>query len=172
MKPCNSLLVVALAITIGAWPALAQHGHGGGGHMATHGDMDHGQSSHMQIAGHTPLTSAAAASHPGLSTRLQPFLPAGTNLQTAAAGFKNLGQFVAAVHVSHNLGIPFDQLKAKMTGANSESLGRAIEDLRPSLSGKTVKTDVKTAEHEAKADLEATEQPDKDDQAAAVAQSH
>jgi hypothetical protein len=138
--------------------------------------MDHGQSSHLQTAGHMPLTSAAAASrlasHPGLSTRLQPFLPAGTNLQTAAAGFKNLGQFVAAVHVSHNLGIPFDQLKAKMTGPNSESLGRAIEDLRPSLSGKTVKTDVKTAEHEAKADLEATEQPDKDDQAAAVAQSH
>jgi len=176
MKPCNSLLVVALAITIGAWPALAQHGHGGGGHMATHGEMDHGQSSHMQTVGHTPLTSATAASrlasHPGLSARLQPFLPAGTSLQTAAAGFKNLGQFLAAVHVSHNLGIPFDQLKAKMTGANAESLGRAIEDLRPSLSGKTVKTDVKAAEHEAKADLEATEQPDKDDQGAAIAQSH
>src|SRR5260370_33192099 len=98
MKPCNNLLVVALAITIGAWPALAQHGHGGGGHMATHGDMDHGQSSHVQTAGHTPLTSAAAASrlasHPRLSTRLPPFLPPGTNLQNAAAGFNNLGQFL------------------------------------------------------------------------------
>jgi hypothetical protein len=166
---------MALAISTGAWPALAQHGHGGGGgHMATHEDMDHGQSSHMQTAGHTPLTSATAASrlanHPGLSTRLQALLPAGTDLQTAATGFKNLGQFVAAVHVSHNLGIPFDQLKAKMTGTNPESLGRAIEDLRPSLTTKTVKTDVKTAEHQAKADLEATEQADKDDTTPTVAQ--
>jgi len=79
---------------------------------------------------------------------------------------------MAAVHVSHNLGIPFDQLKAKMTGANPASLGRAIEDLRPSLNSKTVKSDVKTAEHQAKQDLEATEQPDKDAHAAAVAQSH
>ena len=174
MKPCNVGLVMALAISTGAWPALAQHGHGGGGgQMATHGDMDHGQSSHMQTAGHMPLTSATAASrlanHPGLSTRLLALLPAGTNLQVAATGFKNLGQFVAAVHVSHNLGIPFDQLKAKMTGTNPESLGRAIEDLRPSLTSKTVKTDVKTAEHQAKADLEATEQADKDD-TTAVAQ--
>jgi hypothetical protein len=174
MRLCNILSGMTLAISIGAWPTLAQHGHGGEGHMATHGDMDHGQSSHMQTAGHTPLTSATAASrlasHPGLSARLQPLLPAGTDLQTAAAGFKNLGQFVAAVHVSHNLGIPFDQLKAKMTGTSPESLGHAIEDLRPSLTGKTVKTDVKTAEHEAKADLEAAERPDKDDKTQAVAQ--
>jgi hypothetical protein len=67
------------------------------------------------------------ASHPGLSARLQSLLPPGTNLQTAAAWFKNRGQFVAAVHVSHNLGIPFEQLKAKMTGTSPESLGRAIE---------------------------------------------
>jgi hypothetical protein len=64
MKPCNSLLVVALAITIGAWPALAQHGHGGGGHMATHGHMDHGQSSHMQTAGHTPFDFRRAGREP------------------------------------------------------------------------------------------------------------
>ncbi|HET9321669.1 MAG TPA: hypothetical protein VFO27_17890 [Bryobacteraceae bacterium] len=161
MRLRSILLVMTLAASIGAWPALAQHGHGGGA-MATHGDMDHGQSSHMQTESHMPLTSTTAASrlasHPGLSARLQSLLPAGTDMQTAAAGFKNLGQFVAAVHVSHNLGIPFDQLKAKMTGTSPESLGRAIEDLRPSLTGKTVKTDVKTAEHEAKADLEATEQ--------------
>ena len=161
MRLRSILLVMTLAASIGAWPALAQHGHGGGA-MATHGDMDRGQSSHMQTESHMPLTSTTAASrlasHPGLSARLQSLLPAGTDMQTAAAGFKNLGQFVAAVHVSHNLGIPFDQLKAKMTGTSPESLGRAIEDLRPSLTGKTVKTDVKTAEHQAKTDLEATEQ--------------
>src|SRR5439155_26462097 len=37
-------------------------------------------------------------------------------LQAASAGFKNQGQFIAALHVSHNLNIPFDQLKAKLTG--------------------------------------------------------
>jgi hypothetical protein len=41
-----------------------------------------------------------------------------------AQGFKNLGQLVAAVHVSHNFYIPFDQLKAKMIGPPTESLGK------------------------------------------------
>jgi hypothetical protein len=34
----------------------------------------------------------------------------------AAYGFKNLGQFVAATNVSHNLGLSFEQLKLQMTG--------------------------------------------------------
>src|SRR5260370_27662871 len=46
-----------------------------------------------------------------LSSKLSSLLPAGTDLQAAAAGFRNLGQFVAAVHVAHNLDIPFHQLK-------------------------------------------------------------
>jgi hypothetical protein len=37
-----------------------------------------------------------------------------TGLQTAASGFKNQGQFIAALHVSHNRNIPFDQLKTDM----------------------------------------------------------
>ena len=49
---------------------------------------------------------------------------------TASAGFKNLGQFVAAVNVSNNLGIPFTQLKTKMVDDNM-SLGRSIKTLRP-----------------------------------------
>ena len=56
-------------------------------------------------------------------------LPAGTNVQDAAQGFDHLGQFVAAVHVSHNLGIPFDQLKAEMTSGSA--LGATIHKLRP-----------------------------------------
>src|SRR5437773_399418 len=38
-----------------------------------------------------------------LRVRLQSMLPAGTNLQAAAAGFNNEGQFIVAVHVSRNL---------------------------------------------------------------------
>jgi hypothetical protein len=44
-------------------------------------------------------------------------------------GFKNHGQYVAAHHVSENLGIPFEQLKAKLTGRHAESLGKAIQEL-------------------------------------------
>jgi hypothetical protein len=48
----------------------------------------------------------------------------------ASAGFRNLGQFVAAVNVSSNLGIPFDQLKTKMV-TDGKSLGQAIQLLKP-----------------------------------------
>src|SRR5262249_35123334 len=41
----------------------------------------------------------------------------------AAYGFKNLGQFVAATNVAKNLGIPFDQLKLKMTGLSVDANG-------------------------------------------------
>ena len=64
-----------------------------------------------------------------LSENLGKLLPAGTDLQSAAAGFRNLGEFVAAVHVSHNLGVPFADLKADMMAG--DSLGEAIRRLRP-----------------------------------------
>ena len=86
-----------------------------------------------------------------LSSKLQPLLPAGTNVQDAASGFKNLGQFVAAVHVSHNLGIPFDQLKNKMTAG--DSLGKALHELNPNLSHKETKAAVKKGKQEAKNDI-------------------
>ena len=75
-------------------------------------------------------------------------LPAGTSLTDAASGFKNLGQFVAAVHVSHNLGIPFQDLKDKMT--SGDKLGKAIKQLKPEADSKS---EAKQAEKEAKADI-------------------
>ena len=65
-----------------------------------------------------------------LASKLQSRLPAGTDLMKASAGFKNLGQFVAAVNVSNNLGIPFRQLKTKMVD-DGMSLGQSIKTLRP-----------------------------------------
>lgn len=90
----------------------------------------------------------------GLSTQLQPLLPAGDTLAGAAAGFRNQGQFVSALHVAHNLNIPFDQLKAKMTGSDAVSLGKAIQDLRPDLNDKTVKDNTKLADRQTERDLE------------------
>ncbi len=62
--------------------------------------------------------------NPELTSRLQTLLPGGTTVAKAAAGFEDQGEFIAAVHVAHNLNIPFDQLKAQMTGNNSVSLGK------------------------------------------------
>ena len=173
MKLFSILLIIAIAMFTGAGPAFAQHG---AGHMGgLHENMD-GHGSNMKTDGHTQqnpnMVPNILAKNTALEARLQALLPAGTNLQTAATGFKNLGQFVAAVHVSHNLGIPFDQLKAKLTGSNPESLGRAIHGLDPNLNSKTVKADVKTAEKQAEQDLESSERADKDDQTTTAAQTH
>ena len=98
-----------------------------------------------------------------LSSKLSTLLPAGTDLQTAAAGYRNLGQFVAAVHVSHNLDIPFAQLKCtelataaacpNMTvPSKSSHLGQAIQTLKPTMSSTDSKSAAKQAEKEASAD--------------------
>jgi hypothetical protein len=109
---------------------------------------------------HTDLATAnltrQITSNPRLAAQVRGLLPAGTTLQTAAAGFRNEGQFLAALHVSQNLGIPFAQLKAKVTGPNAESLGSAIRDLRPSLTSDVVKTDVDIARHQAKLDIQSS----------------
>jgi hypothetical protein len=110
----------------------------------------------------TTVTSTTPTSHHAndqLAAKLQPLLPAGTNINDAASGFKNWGQFVAAVHVSHNLNIPFADLKAKMTGAQPLSLGQAIQALQPSTTTTTstrVRREVETAESEADEDLRTT----------------
>jgi len=88
--------------------------------------------------------------NPQLKTKVESLLPAGTTLDAAAAGFKNQGQFIAALHVSKNLNIPFDQLKAKMTGTNSESLGKAIHDLKPDMTTKQADAEAVKAEKQAK----------------------
>ena len=59
---------------------------------------------------------------PAFATKIKNLLgPGSTDAQVQAAmmGFKNRGQFMAAMHVAKNLGIPFDELKAKMTGVST-----------------------------------------------------
>jgi hypothetical protein len=72
-----------------------------------------------------------------LEARLQPLLPNGMNVADAVKGFRNWGRFVAAIHASNNLDIPFRSLKAKMTGDMPLSLGQAIQAIR---SGTTMPT--------------------------------
>jgi hypothetical protein len=80
-----------------------------------------------------------------LADKLRTRLPAGTDLMTASAGFKNLGQFVAAVNVSNNLGLKFADLKTQMV-TDGMSLGQSIQKLK---STANVETEVRQAELQA-----------------------
>ena|SRR5258706_3196650 len=118
----------------------------------------------------TPTTlTSAKVKNPQLEQRLLLLLPPGTRIADASRGFKNWGQFVAAVHVSQNLNIPFADLKARMTGipvgavpgttllTTPMSLGQAIQSLkttsRTPVTSSTVQTQVQKAESEAEEDL-------------------
>jgi hypothetical protein len=156
-------LVVVLFLTTA--PTFAQRGGSagvGGGHTVG-GDQNHSNSSAAGKSDKAPgkegkdkdddkstSISDKISSDPKLDKKVTSLLPMGTDLKTAASGFKNEGSFIAALHVSKNLNIPWDQLKAKMTGPNAESLGKAIHDLRPDLNPKQVTEEAKKAEKEAK----------------------
>jgi hypothetical protein len=101
----------------------------------------------------TPLNPIAQkiSSHPQLTSKVTSLLPSGMTLNQASAGFKNQGQFIAALHVSHNLGIPFAKLKTDMTGAKHLSLGQSIQDLKPSAKATTAAHQAETeADHDVK----------------------
>ena len=138
------ILITVLAVV----PGFAQRGGGNAvGH--TGGDLGSHSSEHAQ--GKTDF-AAKIADDQKLSAKLQPLLPPHETLSQAAAGFKNEGQFIAALHVCHNLNLPFDQLKAKMTGPKEMSLGAAVKALRPDLTETESKEAAKKAESEAKED--------------------
>jgi len=167
--------LAAAAISLaGVWlatTAMAAQGRGQGGPpegvgagVGAHGGLgmpgSQGQSSLGQGSGHADTHSTAAKpigpmspttllqQNTKLAAKLAAFFPQGTDITAEAAGFKNLGQFVSSVHVSHNLGIPFDNLKctelgtvkanasgtvcsSSVTNENPESLGKAIQTLKP-----------------------------------------
>jgi len=67
--------------------------------------------------------------NPQLRARLEAMLPAGMSLEQAAEGFRNQGQFIAALQQSNNHDLSFVDLKAEMTGDNPVSLGQAMRKL-------------------------------------------
>jgi len=89
------------------------------------------------------------ANQPQLAAKLGTLLP-GMTVSQAATDFQSLGHFVAAVHVSHNLDIPFLTLKSRVTGPNAVSLGQAIHDLKPDANAHN---EVRRAEAEAREDM-------------------
>jgi len=80
-------------------------------------------------------------------------LPKGMTLNQASRGFKNQGQFIAALHVSHNLGCDcFKQLRFDMTQKHM-SLGQSIQDVKKTANAPV---EVHRAETEANDDLKRT----------------
>ena len=88
--------------------------------------------------------------NPRLATRVRALLPTNRTMGDAASGFRNRGQFIAALHVSRNLNIPFDDLKAKMTGDQQIPLGEAIRELRPDLAEGAAAEETRKAEEQAR----------------------
>ncbi len=162
------LIVFVLACALSAWaqgrPSSAGRsaGVGGGSGMGSGMGNSAGMGHDMGMGHSTPGTSNrpgdagkqsmdhALAPDSKLSQKLDSLLPSGTNAQQACQGFKNLGQCVAAIHVAHNLDIPFADLKSKVTGSASESMGKAIHDLKPDANAKA---EEKKAKEQANDDL-------------------
>ena len=90
-----------------------------------------------------------------LAAKLESRLPAGTNLNTAASGFKNLGQFVAAVNVSNNLGLDFTTLKTAMV-TDGKSLGQAIQAQKGTTTTESTRQ-AQVAERDANTQIRASE---------------
>jgi hypothetical protein len=101
-----------------------------------------------------------------LASQLQALLPPKTKLEDACSSFRQLGDCVAALHVSHNLKIKFNCLKWEVTGVqpakgnvssctapeDGKALGlsKAIQALKPDADAKT---EAKSAERRAQEDI-------------------
>jgi hypothetical protein len=131
---------------------------------ATVGARGQGRGLGESVDGAVSITNNAA-----LSSRVQTLLPSGESVSNAAAGFEDQGQFIAAAHAAHNLNIPFDQLKAQMTGKDQNSLGKAIRKLRPDLDSKDVKENVKLAGQQSSRDIARASAKGKDRVATSIA---
>ena len=178
------IATLGLFVVLYAAATLAQHGNSGGsmaGHMGSGmGNMSTAGSNGMGHAnastdhgnpngGGSTLGSAHGKSIDDIlnkDTKLADKISSltGESATDACAGFKNLGQCVAAAHVSKNLGIGFDCLKGDMTGTSPAdpkscpagtgtngkmSLGKSIQALDPKADQKS---ETKKGESEAHQD--------------------
>jgi hypothetical protein len=168
------IAILSLAVVLYATAALAQHGHSGGGTgMGAATDHGAGLSGHGNGSANNGSGSTNKATidnvlkkNPAIGGKIAKLT--GMSAQDACSGFKNLGQCVAAAHVSKNLGISFNCLKDDMTGTaptdpkscpagtgtkGSMSLGKSIQALEPAADSKT---ESKKGQTEASQDLKSS----------------
>ncbi len=161
------IAMLSLAVVLYATAALAQHGNsgaarggaaGGGTGMGAatgHGSGldNHGNPGNTNAGGSGSTqkmsVSDILSKNPAIGDKIQSLT--GMPASQACTGFKNLGQCVAAAHVSKNLKITFDCLRSDMTGtaplstsncpagtgAKSVSLGKSIQALDPNADSKS-----------------------------------
>jgi hypothetical protein len=73
--------------------------------------------------------AAKISRNPNQLARITAMLPPGMTLDQATAGFRNQGQFIAALNASKNQNVPFADLQKAMT-VDGQSLGQAVRKLR------------------------------------------
>lgn len=162
MKRAILIYSAALSLLVPAGALAGQRGHGQGPKpehaQGPKGGAPHGND-HANAQGHKNRPhgehargNAGATSvqrklqhNTNLAGKVQSRLPAGTDLNAAASGFRNLGQFVAAVNVSNEAGIGFNDLKTRMVDRRM-SLGQAVHDLKPNTDASIVKRAEKEAD--------------------------
>ena len=117
----------------GGPPGNAREGHGnvGGGGRGNTDDSQDTPGGGRRRGGSDREAGASfvAKLNPQQRARLEAMLPSGMTLDQAAEGFRNRGQFIAALQQSQNHDISFGDLKAQMTGDNPLSLGEAMRSL-------------------------------------------
>ena len=98
------------------------------GDTSTGGDADTGADPTVPPAEPNAI-SMKIASNPAQKARVQAMLPEGMTLEAATAGFRNQGQFLAALNVSQNQGLDFVALQTAMT-KDGLSLGQAVQKVK------------------------------------------
>jgi hypothetical protein len=100
------------------------------------------------LGGNKKTLGEELARNPKLVAKLQPLLPQGMEIQVAAKDFKKMEVFAAALHAARNIGIPFEQIKARMI--LMDNLAKVIHTLDPTADAKA---EARKAEAQAKEDL-------------------
>lgn len=176
-KLCLVVAIAAICISFGARSVTAQGPQGVGASVAagsTRSDSSHASHSMNPIkwVKKSPKTTsnhldAGSDRDKKLTAKYQAqgLLPANTDLKSACQNFKSTDACIAALHVSHNLGLDFNCLKSNVTGVQTSadmsgckgtpgtkimSLHGAIRAMKPEANAKA---EAKNAENQAREDL-------------------
>lgn len=105
------------------------------------------QSSRDMVQASTPAgkdkVASKFASNSELSSRASTILPPGSNVASAATGFHDEDQFLATAQASHNLNVPFADMKDRVTAG--QSLSDAIHAMKPEMSESEARAGAQTA---------------------------
>jgi hypothetical protein len=148
MKRLGLLVAAAAIVALGASDVTAQGKSGaakgasvnagagrstGGGPKNTAGspkaDAPKGPRATSPIVTPPNRIATRIGGNPQQKARVAAMLPAGMTIEEATAGFRNQGQFMAALNASKNQGVDFAALQTAMT-VDGLSLGQAVKQLR------------------------------------------